>query len=195
MSNIERRDYAATFATPTEETRSLAGHAAVFNSPSNVLFDFERGPFVEVVAPGAFTRTLADGHNVFALWSHDMAQPLGSTTGGKLSLREDETGLAFDLDTARFNPAQLGAAADGELRMSFGFSVREDDWSVGADGRPVRTLIDVDLFEVSPVINPAYEGSTAALRSYEKWEESKANAPNNIRLKCELNLRLQTRLK
>ena len=192
-NNVERRDYAATFTAPTEETRTLAGHAAVFGSPSNVLFDRAFGDFTEIVAPGAFARTLASGHNIFALWSHDTAQPLGSTAGGKLTLREDETGLAFDLDTARFTPAQLDAAADGELRMSFGFSVVRDDWSTDADGKPVRTLIDVDLYEVSPVINPAYESSTAALRSYEQWEEQRVNAADNIRRKCEMNLKLITR--
>ncbi len=194
-NNIERRDYAATFAAPTEETRTLAGHAAVFNSRSNVLFDREHGYFTEVVAPGAFTRTLAGGHNIFALWSHDTAQPLGSTQGGKLALREDENGLAFDLDTARFTAQQLDAAADGELRMSFGFSVVSDEWSSDDQGKPVRTLRDVDLYEVSPTILPAYEASKAALRSYEQWEEHQTNASDNIRLKCELILKLQARRK
>jgi phage head maturation protease len=50
-------------------------------------------------------------------------------------------------------------------QSSFGFRVREDDWQREGRGR-LRTLIDVDLTDVSPVTYPAYEdtesGVTAA---------------------------------
>ncbi|RYE65195.1 MAG: hypothetical protein EOO81_13020 [Oxalobacteraceae bacterium] len=100
--------------------------------------------------------------------------PLGSTQSGKLALAEDERGLSIDLDTKRFTPAQLDALADGELRMSFGFAVREQEWKELDDGTIVRTLIDVDLFEVSFVINPAYPDTSAAKRSLDKWREDRA---------------------
>lgn len=175
--NLEKRTFEVRFApraTDTTDTQAstgntLAGHAAVFNSPSHDL-----GGFVERVAPGAFARSLASGENIFALWAHDTKIPLGSTRGGKLTLSEDETGLAFSLDTSRFTPAQLGAAEDGELRMSFGFVVRADAWTELVDGSYERTLLDVDLFEVSPVINPAYPDSTAGLRSLDAWREARA---------------------
>ncbi|MDO1559817.1 HK97 family phage prohead protease [Brevundimonas sp. 2R-24] len=162
------------------EARTLTGYASVFDSPSVNL-----GGFIERVAPTAFTRSLkaaAEGEsNIFALWAHDSSQPLGSTGGGKLSLEADEKGLRFSLDVARMTPAQLDAARDGELRMSFGFSVRHDEWTEGEDGLPLRTLVDVDLFEVSPVISPAYPDTSAALRSLDEWRSAESKPEPKVR--------------
>lgn len=176
---IEYRSFSFT-PTAAPEARAagvagdkLAGHAIVYNRDSHDL-----GGFVEIVAPGALTRSLdaaaAGELNIHGLWSHDSSQPLGSTRGGKLKLASDADGLAFELDTARFTPAQLDAARDGDLQMSFGFRVVKDSWVRREDGVAERTLIDVDLFEVSPVISPAYPDTTAALRSLEAWKAVEA---------------------
>lgn len=147
----------------------LIGHAVVYNSDSHDL-----GGFIERVDPGALTRSLkaaaAGTLNIHGLWSHDSSQPLGSTRGGKLKLASDSEGLAFELDTTRFTPAQLDAARDGDLQMSFGFRVVKDSWTYRDDGVAERTLLDVDLFEVSPVISPAYPDTTAAMRSLEAFK-------------------------
>lgn len=176
MTQIERRAFAVT-RTDTTEARAastttsdkLAGYAIVFNADSHDL-----GGFIERVSPTALTRSLdaakAGTLNIHGLWSHDSSQPLGSTRGGKLALSADDHGLSFELDTTRFTPAQLDAARDGDLQMSFGFVVRQDSWVQRDDGKYERTLIDVDLFEVSPVISPAYPDTTAALRSLETWK-------------------------
>ena len=175
MTNVERRAFAIN-RTVAPETRDitatsaekLSGYAIVFDADSHDL-----GGFVERVAPSALKRSLnlaATGDlSIFALWSHDSSQPLGSTRGGKLALAQDDTGLSFELDTARFTPMQLDAARDGDLQMSFGFVVRQDSWIQREDGVYERTLLDVDLFEVSPVISPAYPDTTAALRSLDAW--------------------------
>lgn len=148
------------------------GYAAVFNSDSHDL-----GGFVERIAPGAFKRTLEEAarglHNIHALWAHDSAQPLGSTRGGKLTLSEDARGLAFSLDVSRFNVAQLGALEDLDLQMSFGFRAREQVWEDHDDGSITRTLTDLDLSEVSFVINPAYPATDVALRSLDQWKEER----------------------
>jgi len=98
---------------------------------------------------------------------------LGSTGSGKLVLREDEHGLAFEMDTTRMTPMMLDALRDGDLRMSFGFRVLDQQWRETEDGTIERTLIEVDLFEVSFVINPAYPATEAALRSLATWRASK----------------------
>ncbi len=179
MDHIEYRSFSLA-PTKGPEMRAvgpaadkLAGHAIVYNRDSHDL-----GGFIERVAPGALSRSLdaasAGDLNVFAFWSHDSSQPLGSTRGGKLKLSSDDEGLAFELDTSRFTPAQLDAARDGDLQMSFGFRVVKDSWVRRDDGVAERTLIDVDLFEVSPVISPAYPDTTAALRSLETWKNRAA---------------------
>ncbi|HEY0011564.1 MAG TPA: HK97 family phage prohead protease [Allosphingosinicella sp.] len=179
MTNIEKRFYAMTSvevrakpaATEGETREGIAhGYAAVFNSDSEDL-----GCFVERIRPGAFAKSLSEGRNVYALWSHDVAMPLGSTASGKLKLEEDERGLRFELDTIRMTPAQLSALEDGDLRMSFGFSVREQLWAEHDDGTVERELIEVDLFEVSFVISPAYPETEAALRSLEAWQATRSD--------------------
>ncbi len=185
--------------TDDQEGRAT-GYAAVFNSDSHDL-----GGFVERISPGAFAaslRAVAAGEtNVYALWAHKDDQPLGSTASGKLILSEDAHGLAFSMDTARMNAMQLDALRDGDLRMSFGFRVREDSWRELDDGTIERTLIAVELFEVSFVISPAYPATEAAMRSLETWraakveeavEEEKPEAVND-NIRSELMKRVLTR--
>lgn len=175
---IERRHYAITDveirAEADDQPKRLEGYAAVFDSDSHPIRDF-----IEIVKPGAFARSLAEagssGRRIHALWSHREDQPLGSTGGGKLELREDANGLWFSLDTSRFTPAQLDAAADGDLRMSFGFSIREQRWVEDEHG-VTRELVDVELHEVSPVISPAYPDTSAALRSLTEFRSASASA-------------------
>lgn len=160
-------------ASDKSNSRRAVGYAAVWNSNSDDI-----GGFVERIEKGAFKRSLtaaaSNDLNIFALWAHDRSLPLGSTSSGKLVLIEDERGLGFDLDISRFTPAQLDALEDNDLRMSFGFRVREENWEEKDDGSIIRTLIDVDLIEVSFVINPAYSDTEAALRSLDAWKEVRA---------------------
>lgn len=186
--------------TDTDTTGKAAGYAAVFGSDSHDL-----GGFIEVIEPGAFKRSLqaaASGSlNIYALWSHDNALPLGSTQSGKLTLSEDDRGLAFELDTKRFSAAQLDALEDNDLRMSFGFNVRADEWRETDTGMIVRTLKDVDLHEVSFVINPAYPETEAAKRSLAEWRSAhkpEVITPYNtsalVKRALEAKLRLRGRL-
>lgn len=177
----ETRNFALTGievrAKNDEAEGRATGYAAVFNSDSHDL-----GGFVERISPGAFRRSLeaaaAGETNIYALWAHRDDSPLGSTGSGKLVLTEDGHGLAFQMDTTRMTPAQLDALRDGDLRMSFGFRVLEQQWREDEAGRVERTLIDVDLFEVSFVISPAYPATEAALRSLENWRNENTENDN-----------------
>jgi len=145
-----------------DDDRSMAtGYAAVYNSMSADL-----GGFREIVAPTAFQRSLsearADQTNIYAYWSHDPSQPIGSTRSKTLELNSDDKGLAFTLDPERLNTMQTKALQAGDMRMSFGFIVRSDSWSPDYS---VRTINDVDLMEVSPVTTPAYSATSAGMRS------------------------------
>jgi HK97 family phage prohead protease len=139
---------------------SFTGYASVFNSPSEDL-----GGFVEYVAPGAFKRSLQSRNEVKLLWNHDSGEPLASLRGGTMQLVEDERGLKV---TAQLPNTTRGRDIAELLRtkvidsMSFGFNVIKDSWS--RDGQ-TRTLESVRLFEVSVVSFPAYEATTAQVRS------------------------------
>jgi HK97 family phage prohead protease len=139
---------------------TFTGYASVFNSPSQDL-----GGFVEYVAPGAFKRSLQSRNEVKLLWNHDSGEPLASLRGGSMQLVEDERGLKV---TAQLPNTTRGRDIAELLRtkvidsMSFGFNVIKDNWS--RDGQ-TRTLESVRLFEVSIVSFPAYESTTAQVRS------------------------------
>lgn len=160
--NIERRIFAEVRAEEGEDAEPvLRGYAARFNSDS-----LDLGGFIEQIAPGTFADSLDSGEQIHAFWSHDPAMPLGSTRGGKLKLWEDEDGLAFELKGKRLTEPQLDAVRDGDMKMSFGFVTRKDAWDRTAKP-PKRTLMDVELHEVSLVAMPAYPETSAALRSLE----------------------------
>lgn len=158
-----------------EEDRSIAtGYAIRFNSDSEDL-----GGFKEIVNPAALTRSLSEAkagtRNIYAYWSHDDSQVIGSTGSRTLKLRADDNGLAFDLDTRRLNPMQVDALRSGDMRMSFGFVVNDDDWTQRDDGTIQRELRDIDLFEVSPVTTPAYADTSAAMRGLEQFRSTKTS--------------------
>jgi HK97 family phage prohead protease len=139
---------------------TFTGYASVFNSPSQDL-----GGFIEYVAPGAFKRSLQSRNEVKLLWNHDSGEPLASLRGGTMQLVEDDRGLKV---TAQLPNTTRGRDIAELLRtnvidsMSFGFNVIKDTWS--RDGQ-TRTLDSVRLFEVSVVSFPAYEATTAQVRS------------------------------
>lgn len=129
------------------------------------------GGFREVVARGAFARSLEED-DVVALWQHDQRDPLGRVSNGLLELWEDARGLGFRLKADALSDRQLEKIQDGTVRnMSFGFYTREDRWEK-KDEEHIRTLLDVELWEVSPVTFPAYRDSSVGVRSLEEWRKA-----------------------
>lgn len=144
----------------------LKGYAARFNVPTDL------GWFTERIAPGAFRRSLEAGADVRALWNHSGTVPLGRRSAGTLRLQEDADGLAVEIDPPESRTDVVEAIRRGDVTgMSFGFFVREDEWAI-RDGLKIRTLLDVDLIEVSPVIFPAYDSTEISLRNVEGAEAS-----------------------
>ena len=72
--------------------RRFSGYAATFDSDSEPL------PFIERIAPGAFTRSLASGFNAKLYVDHDTGRLLATTRAGTLRLTEDARGLRVDAD-------------------------------------------------------------------------------------------------
>ncbi len=104
--------------------RTIAGYAAVFNSTADIGDSFR-----EIIAPGAFSGTL--GGDVMALIGHDRNRVLGRTTAGTLRLREDDTGLAVEIDLPDTTDGRdLAVLIErGDVSgMSFGFVVTKQRW-------------------------------------------------------------------
>jgi HK97 family phage prohead protease len=131
--------------------RRLEGIAAPFGVETRV------GSITEVIAPGAFSQTLAEGADVLGLLDHDAGKLLGRTRSGTLRLREESRGLSFaiDLPSTTIGNDVLALAERGDLGgMSFGFVVRKGGEAWSGDRRELR---NVDLREVSVIQSfPAY---------------------------------------
>jgi HK97 family phage prohead protease len=139
----------------------IDGYAAVFNETTDL------GYFSEVIKPGAFSRALKENQDVRCLVNHDENVILGRTKSGTLRLEENGKGLRFSCDTPDTQAARdlLASIARGDVdQCSFGFIVRKDTWTE-QDGIQMRSVEDVDLFDVSPVTFPAYGGTSCTARS------------------------------
>ena len=145
----------------------VSGYAAVFERLS-----LDMG-FREKISRGAFTKSI-ETRNIKALWNHDTSRPLANTKAGTLKLEENQKGLRFEMELDR--ESTWGKDAEIAIRrgdcdgVSFGFSVPEggDTWNNSDPSHPVRTLTEVDLFEVSPCTFPAYPQTSVSVRSAEE---------------------------
>jgi HK97 family phage prohead protease len=129
----------------------FAGYASVFG---------ELDQQNEIVAKGAFTRSLSSwkkqGRMPAMLWMHDPTMPIGIW----LAVREDMNGLAVEGKLAL--RTQKGAEAHELLKLGAltGLSIGYRIVTSRVDAsRKVRTLTDVDLFEISLVTFPANEAA------------------------------------
>lgn len=149
------------------DSMTFTGYAAVFNSPSEPL------PFIETIAPGAFSRSLESRNHVKMFVNHNSDQVLASTRSGTLQLAEDSKGLIAEavLPDTTYARDLVTLMKRGDVSsMSFGFTVPQggDSWT---DGN-TRTLNEVRLIEVSVVTGfPAYEATTAQVRSVDALAE------------------------
>lgn len=182
------RDGAATGpadapATSTDGT-VMAGHFSVFDTWYAIDSVFE-GRFLERVAPGAFRKTFAEHRDTIKVQlDHGYDPIVGDALLGPVDvLREDERGGYFEvplLDTDynrdRVVPQLAGRLLNGEARgsllgSSFRFRVVRDEWTEPAkatdhnpDQLPERTIREARVFEFGPVVWPANDAATAALR-------------------------------
>ncbi len=157
---------AVTFETrASDDGFTLEGYGAVFDSPTRI--DSWEGTFDEVIAKGAFAKTLKERTPVVQFdHGHDIAT--GSVPIAAVQeIREDSKGLfvsARMFDNPRVEPirqAIAGGAIDG---MSFRFRVVREEWDDSAD-IAVRTIKEVELFELGPDVFPAYDATSVGVRS------------------------------
>ncbi len=158
--------------TLSSNGKTLQGHAAIFNSETNL------GSFVEVIRNGAFRKSLEGGSNIRALYHHQGDALLGTTRSGTLQLREDSKGLAFSLDLPDTSHGRDLAVLVGRgdvAGCSFGFTVRDggDRWEQRG-AQTVRELLDVALAEITLTSDPAYQDTTVAMRSLAAIEKDRA---------------------
>lgn len=133
----------------TGDDGSVEGYGSVFGVRDN---------YDDVIASGAFAQTLKDhksaGTMPAMLWQHDSCEPIGVWT----EMVEDGKGLKIKgklaLDTVRGKEAHALLKMGALNGLSIGFVSKQ--WAYDRDTE-VRTLTEIDLWEVSLVTFPANE--------------------------------------
>ena len=181
---VETREFECSElrAESTADGVIVRGYAAVFDSLSENL-----GNFREMIMPGAFDNVL--NNDVVALLNHDNNIVFGRTTSGTLKLSVDERGLVSEIRMPNTQQANdtIELMKRGDIsKMSFGFIVDRDKWEESERGfvrevKEVKKLIDVSL-----VTRPAYNETTAAVRSLNLYRSEKPQNTNLNKLKYKL---------
>ncbi len=170
------------------DKRHIAGHIA-YNSESHVMRDYWGDQFVEELAAGCFDESLKT-REVVGLWSHDVGRVLGNTKSGTLRLPSSGTQLSFELDlpnTQAGNDARESIQRGDVDGVSFGMRVNKDKWSKQEDIYK-RTILDAELYEISPVAFAAYPANEVTCRSLAKYKADTANGLRRRILELELEL-------
>lgn len=144
-----------------KQPKKLTGYAIMWNTPSKDL-----GGFTEIVDPKALDGV--DLSKVLMLSDHDYSKVLASVKAGTLILKPDEKGLYFEAtlpDTTTANDVFSNVQAGNLDSCSFGFDLEDgsDEWSKDDQGNITRKINKIkDLFDVSVVAIPAYDGTIVA---------------------------------
>jgi HK97 family phage major capsid protein/HK97 family phage prohead protease len=164
--------------------RTLEGYAAVFDVATRI--DSWEGTFDEIIAKGAFKRTL-NARTPVLQFDHGRDVRTGSVPIGSIQeIREDDHGLFISarlFDNNVVEPIRQAIEGNAITGMSFRFRVVRDEWrdntgkvvkaeelldllwDPGDRGPLVRTIKEVELFEAGPVVFPAYDATTVGVRS------------------------------
>ncbi|MFZ5829812.1 MAG: HK97 family phage prohead protease [Planctomycetota bacterium] len=192
---------AARVVKREDGTSVVEGYAAVFYRQDQPGTEYRLwDDLVERVAPGAFDRALRERQDVRALFNHDPNQLLGRTAAETLRLSVDAIGLRYEItlpDTQLGRELPVLMERGDVSGSSFSFVARKVSYQRGEAGKPdVRTLEDVDLWDVGPVVFPAYEGTTAAARAVgdvdeilaerQHFREMLASDAEAVRVRCRL---------
>lgn len=184
--NLERT---ATFELRADDDEpgdglTLDGLAATFGQPTEI--DSWEGVFQEQIRKGAFRKTLRENTPVMQ-FDHGRHPLIGSIPIASITdLREIDEGLAVQArltDNWLIQPVRDAIAAKNITGMSFRFSVVREEWH-DADGKKVRpeevdqllwapgdrgplmrTLVEVRLHELGPVVFPAYASTSVGVRA------------------------------
>ena len=160
----EYRSFELREKQEADDSMILEGRAVVFNSPEVMFTDEDGIEYKEQVDRGAFKD--AQMSDVILNMNHE-GQALARTRNNTLQLDLNENGLdvVADMSKSRASRDAYEAVQNGLLdRMSFAFTVAEDEYDAKTHTRTIRKIDR--LFDVSLVNFPAYEATSVSARSY-----------------------------
>jgi len=170
----------------SDDGLTLRGYAAVFEQETEI--NSWEGYFTETISRGAFRKTIRENTPVLQ-FDHGKHPLVGSIPIGVIeSLSEDDEGLYVEArlsDNWLIEPVRQAIKDRSIKGMSFRFEVIRDEWRDGLDkivredelasllwnpgerGPLKRTLKELRVQELGPVVFPAYAGTSVDVRAKE----------------------------
>lgn len=125
-----------------------------------------RGRVIEIIEQRAFQKAIERADNIRMLLDHDPARVLAETRAGNLSVKEDAVGLRAE--SVVTDPEVIEDARQGKLRgWSFNIKNPVDSIEQRAEGLPIRHITDLDMDEITLVVNkiPVYSSTSIEVRA------------------------------
>lgn len=166
LSDVELRD--------DEQGARLVGYAALYDSESVPLQGF-----TEILKRGCFDDCLADPKtDCIACFNHDPSMIMGRQSAGTLKLFADEKGLRYEVYPVPESRRDVIEAIRlrNVVGSSFAFTVNPDGEHYERDDKGARRIVTrcSGLFDVCPVVSPAYPETTTAVRQRAaEWLQAK----------------------
>ena len=117
--------------------------------------------------------------DIRALFNHDDSLVLGRTGNGTVALGVDDIGLFGDIIINKEDPQAVGAYARVQrgdvVGCSFGFIPIKINAEERNDGSYLDTILELEIFEVSPCTFPAYPQTEIAARQKDFESQQRAN--------------------
>lgn len=179
---MEKRvfDRPVTLRKDDEDRGVISGYAAVFYRDGDPSTQYELWPgAVERVMRSAFDKI--SGDDIRAMFDHHLL--LGRRSAGTLKVEVDDVGLRYEIqpsDTTAYRDTAEHVRLGNVTGSSFAFNIRGRDgqtWTEETrDGLTfeVRELNDLAVFDVGPVVNPAYVGTSTGVRGAEAYAEARS---------------------
>ena len=178
LGNIQIR------AIEGDESRHVEGYAMLFDVESEYL------GFYEVIERGAITQELVDSCDIFATFNHDTNKIFARSNKGEgsLKLTVDDKGLKYEFEAPHtaLGDELLEYLKRGDInKSSFAFSIDPNDdnaetWE-SKDGVYFRTIHKIkELYDCSPVWQPAYSATSVSKRAKDKIDALEAERIANI---------------
>lgn len=151
------------------ESRIVSGYALKFETESQDM------GYIEIIKKGAVTEETIMNSDIFARFNHEEDTVLARSRYGEgslaLELRDDGLYYEFEAPHTAIGDELLEHLKRGEIcTSSFAFTLPEDGsgdkWYKREDGTLVREILKIDrLYDVSPVYEPAYLGTSCSKRA------------------------------
>jgi len=125
-----------------------------------------RGKVIEIIEQRAFARAIERADHIDMLLDHNPDRVLASTAQNTLSVFEDAVGLRAE--SVVTDQEVIDGAKAGKLRgWSFNIKNPKDTIEERADALPLRRITDLDMDEITLVMNrvPVYSSTSIEVRA------------------------------